>query len=207
MARSGRHAAADGSFRRSVRGAALRGAVLLAIAVILGIVLLQSADDNDAFSPVRTGPAGEDGETATATTTRPPRTTTTTQALRPAAEVKVLAVNGTSVRGLAGQFKDRLRAAGYNALAPTDALKKPQAASAVYYVAGYEAEARAVAQLLEIPAVAPMPTPAPVASLQSANVVVMVGSDKAPASTTATTVRRSSPATTASAPRSTTTTR
>ena len=197
MARSGRHAAADGSFGRSAGGAALRGAVLLAIAVILGIVLLQSADDNDAFDPVTSGDGDGNGVETATDTTRTPETTTTTQPVRPAAEVKVLAVNGTGVRGLAGQYKDRLRAAGYNALAPTDASKKPHTTSTVFFTAGYEGDARAIAELLEITAVAAVPTPPPVASLQSANVVVLIGNDKVPASATTTTAaRRNAPATT-----------
>lgn len=202
MARSGRHAAADGSFGRSAGGTAVRGAVLLAIAVVLGIVLLQSADDNDAFEPVTAGRDGGSGnETATATT-RAPDATTTTLPVRAAGEVKVLTANGTGVRGLAGQYKDRLRAAGYNALAPTDASKKPHTTSTVFFTAGYEGDARAVAELLEIATVAPLPTPPPVASLQAANIVVVVGNDKAPASSTTTTAaRRGSPATTTSTTR------
>ena len=195
MARSGRHAAADGSFGRSAGGAALRGAVLLAIAVILGIVLLQSADDNDAFDPVTAGNGNGDGEETAVATTRPREATTTTLAARPAAEVKVLAANGTGVRGLAGQYKDQLRAAGYNALAPTDASKKPVSTSTVYFSAGYEADARAIAGILQIAAVAALPNPPPVAALQSAHVLVVIGEDKAPASSrTTTTLKRSSTA-------------
>src|SRR2546421_591733 len=43
--RQGRHAAGDGSFGRSAGGATARGLVLLAVAVVLGIVLLNSADN------------------------------------------------------------------------------------------------------------------------------------------------------------------
>ena len=205
MARSGRHAAADGSLGRSAGGAALRGAVLLAIAVILGIVLLQSADDNDAFDPVTAG-NGDDGEEVAVDTTLASEPTTTTLPVRPAAEVKVLAANGTGVRGLAGRYKDQLRAAGYNALAPTDASKKPQSTSTVFFAAGYEGDARAVARLLQITTVTAMPNPPPVASLQSANVVVVIGEDKAPASSTSTTLKRGSAATTTTVARRSTTT-
>lgn len=207
MARSGRHAANDGSFGRSAGGAALRGGALLAIAVILGIVLLNAADDNDAFTPVTAGNNGDGGGTAVATTVAPRRTSTTstTVALRPAAQVKVLAANGTTVKGLAGQVRDRLKAAGYNALAPTDATKKPVAKSAVYFTPGYEGEARQIAQQLGIATVAPMPTPLPVLSLQTANVVVVVGTDNAGAATT-TTARRGTAATTSTTPRRSTTT-
>lgn len=204
MARTGRHAAADGSFRRSAGSAALRGGALLALALILGIVLLNAADDNDAFSPVTAGGSQQPAESET--TLPAETTTTTTQPLRPPAEVKVLAANGTATRGLAGQYKDRLSAAGYNALAPTDASKKPVAKSVVYFTAGYEGEAKAVADLLEIATTAPMPQEPPVASLQSAHLLVLVGTDKVPAATTTTSLKRGAAATTTTAPRRTTTT-
>jgi hypothetical protein len=204
MARSGRHAADDGSFGRSAGNAALRGGALLAVAVILGIVLLNAADDNDSFAPVSAGQGNGD---SAATTAAPSGTTTTstTVALRPSAEVKVLAVNGTSVKGLAGQVKDKLRAFGYNALAPTDATKKPVTTSVVYFAAGYEGEARQIAEQLAIESVAPMPDPIPVVNLQSANVLVMVGTDNAAAATT-TTARRGTAATTSTTGRTATTT-
>jgi hypothetical protein len=210
MARSGRHAANDGSFGRSAGSAALRGGALLAIAVILGIVLLNAADDNDAFSPVTAGQNGNgdrNGASATVTTAAPKTTasTTTTVPLRPAAQVKVLAANGTTVKGLAGQVRDRLKAAGYNALAPTDATKKPVAKSVVYFTAGYEGEARQIAQQLSVATVAAMPQPLPVLNLQTANVLVVVGTDNAGAATT-TTARRGTAATTSTTARRSTTT-
>jgi len=165
----------------------LRGAALLAAAVTLGVILLNRSDSGDPFS--RRVVAG------TTRTTTTPRTsaavgssTSTSIAVRPPAQVKVLAANGTSTKGLAGRFKDKLSAAGYNALAPTDASKKPVAASTVYFQAGYETEARAVAALVQVPvtAVKPMPQPPPVASLQGANVLVVVGQDKAGAVATTT---------------------
>lgn len=195
MARSGRHAANDGSFGRSAGNAALRGGALLAVAVILGIVLLNAADDNDAFAPVTAGGNGN-GDTSAETTAPPNTTTTTTTPLRPAAEVKVLAANGTAVRGLAGQTNDRLRAFGYNALAPTDASKKPVTTSVVYFTEGYEGEARQIAEQLGIEAVQPMPAQPPVLNLQTANVLVVVGTDNAAATTTTTAARRGTAATT-----------
>lgn len=199
--RGGRHAADDGSFGRSAGTAALRGAALLAVAVVLGIILLQASDNNDAFdTPVVAGQRSSQ-PTSSPNTTRAPVNTTTTVALRAAAQVKVLAANGTTVKGLAGRIKDRLSAAGYNALAPTDASKKPQAVSTVYFAAGYEGEARVIGQLLKINDVKPLPTPPPVASVQGANIVVMVGQDNAGAATTATTRRSSTAATTTSTSR------
>lgn len=198
MVRSGRHAAADHSFGRSAGSAALRGAGLLAIAVILGIVLLNSADGGD-FDAVSAG--GKTTQTEV-TTTLAPATTTTTVALRPPAEVKVLAANGTNTKGLAGKYKDKLRAAGYNALAPTDTTTKPVAKSAVYFAPGYQGEAGAVAAAVGLPAsaVQPMPAKPPVLNLQSANILVVVGGDapEARSSATTTTSLKRSPAATTS---------
>src|SRR5437588_11601373 len=49
-----RHAATDGSFGRSAGGAALRGAGLLAIAVILGIILLRNGGGDPYSRALRT---------------------------------------------------------------------------------------------------------------------------------------------------------
>src|SRR4051794_26183602 len=204
--RGGRHAADDNSFGRSAGTTALRGAALLAVAVVLGIILLQASDDNDPFNtPVVAGRSTQSTNRDTSTT-RPPASTTTTVALRAAAQVKVLAANGTTTKGLAGRFKDRLSAAGYNALAPTDASKKPQAVSVVYFATGYEGEARVIAQLLKVPDVKLMPQPPPVASLQGANILVMVGTDSAGAATTATTRKSTAATTSTTGARSATTT-
>jgi LytR cell envelope-related transcriptional attenuator len=212
--RSGRHAAADGSFGRSAGANALRGAGLLVVAVVLGVILLNRTDSGNPFDqPVVAGSSR--GSHTTTTVALPVETTTTTAPLRPPAQVKVLAANGTSVKGLAGQVKDKLTAAGYNALAPTDTSAKPVVASAVYFTAGFDHEAAAVAVLLGLPATAvkPMPAPPPVAALQGANVLVVIGQDRAPATTTtvhratstSTTVHRST--TTTKTPSATTTTR
>ena len=53
--RPGRHAAADGSFERSAGTAAARGAFLLVVAVVLGIVLLQAADKGTSSRGLTTG--------------------------------------------------------------------------------------------------------------------------------------------------------
>ena len=192
--RRGRHAADDGSFGRSASTALGRGLLLLAVAVILGVVLLARVD----------APADDEEQveasnrTEETTTTTAARSTTTTAPLRAPKDVKVLTANGTDVKGAGGKIKDKLLAAGYNALQATDTATKPQN-SAVYYAAGLQREAALVAQLLSIApsAVLAMPATAPVADLKGAEVLVVVGPDlaaqNAPASTTTTTAK---PATT-----------
>lgn len=177
-----------------------RGVVLVAVAVALGVVLLRSADEGF-DGAVRAGAPGTTRPTWVTTTT-PSVTTTTTAPLRPVAQVKVLAANGTAVRGLAGRYRDQLKALGYNALAPTDTRRKPVPTSAVYFVPGFEGEARRLAQQMGFATVAPMPQPPPVANLLGANVLVVIGQDKAATATT-TTQRRS---VTTTRPRTTTTT-
>jgi len=185
--RPGRHAADDNSFGRSAGGAAARGAGLLALAMILGIVLLQSADEGEPFEQRLV--VGEPVQETT--TTRPPTTSTTTPLRRPA-DVKVLTANGTDVKGLGGTVANTLKEAGYNVLAPTDASERVKA-TVVYFSTGYEAEARAVARLIKAPddAVHPAPSPVPVEDQREFNVLVVAGPDQARAGATTTTSGRS----------------
>lgn len=194
--RRGRHAADDGSFGRSTSTALGRGLLLLGAAVILGVVLLARVDSPADEEQVEVGSGTEE-----ATTTTVPRSTTTTAPMRAPKDVKVLTANGTDVKGVGGRVKDKLLAAGYNALQATDTTTKPQN-SAVYYAAGLQREAAAVAQLLSIApsAVLAMPATAPVADLKGAEVLVVVGPDVAAqhalASTTTTTAKPASTTTT-----------
>jgi LytR cell envelope-related transcriptional attenuator len=202
----GRHAAADGSFSRSAGTAVGRGIALLAIAVVLGLILLNRVDApaDDQLQ------AGDDDRTEETTTTTAAKSTTTTTALRAPKDVKVLTANGTSVKGAGGRVKDKLLATGYNALAATDTTS-PAQGSSVLYAAGYEREAAAVAQVLGLApnTVQAMTATAPVADLKGANVLVVVGPDlaaqNAPASTTSTTRAAGATTSTTKAPASTTT--
>ncbi|HUQ39414.1 MAG TPA: LytR C-terminal domain-containing protein [Acidimicrobiales bacterium] len=210
--RPGSHAAADGSFGRSTGMAAGRGALLLAIAVGLGIILLNAADD----APSGTRVVSRDrGPTPTTAAPGTARITTTTLPLRAPEQVKVLAANATRIKGAASKVTDTLRTANYNVLAPTDAPSADQ--SIVYFALGYERDAVEIARLLGLPpaAVAPMPEPPPVSDLRAANALVVVGPDLAgpePVTTTTrprttTTAAKSSTSTTAKASSTTTTAR
>ena len=179
------------TYGRSSSGlAAGRAAALLAVAVVLGIVLLNAADD----SPSGSVAAGSDDTTPENTTPSTLATTTiVTLPPRAPADVKVIAANGTDVKGVAKKATDALKAAGYNVLSPTDTSAKAQASS-VYYVGDFTREAEAVAAGLGLPptAVQALPTPPPLADARGANIVVVVGPDlaaplaaPAPSSTTA----------------------
>ena len=207
------HAAQDGSFGRSAGMAAGRGAVLLAVAVLLGIVLLNAADDPgpDRISAGASEDDDDGGSSDDTTTTLPPTTLATVPPRSPQ-EVKVLPTNGTAVKGVAGKARDTLQAGGYNVLAPTDATRAE--ASNVYFTsADFEREAQAVASALGLPASAvvayPTTPPLPVTDPKGANVVVVVGPElaqqlAATASTTATT--RAATASTTATTRATITT-
>lgn len=179
-----RHAAEDASFGRSAGMAAGRGAALLAVAMVLGVVLLNAADDPPADRVV----ARSDDEAPASTTTTAELTTVATAPPRAPKDVKVISANGTTVKGVARKVTDQLKAAGYNVLAPTDSKRAD--ASAVYFAGDFEREAQAVAQNLGVPAtsVQALPTPPPLPDPRGANVVVVVGPELAQRlATTATT--------------------
>ena len=170
-----------------------RGAILIAVAFVIGLILLQKTDR--APRSVSTTP------TVRVPTTSPnltlPTTSSTLTGHSPAS-VKVLVANGTNTGGAASRVVTPLTQAGYNVLAPTDASKTYKATnprqSVVYYTPGYDLDAKIIATrlTLQLTAVQALPTTAPVANTQGANVLVVVGPDLAGASTggtTATTAR------------------
>ena len=155
-----------------------RGVLLVLAAVVLGVVLLRSVDD----SPELTVGAGE-----TPQETVVPGDTSTTEPTVPLAhdpaDVTVLVANGSGVKGAARRLSEVLQASNFVTATPAD-TKSPVSSSAVYYVPGYEADARAVAALLKpSPPALPMPSVQPVADLANAEVLVVVAADlAAPAS-------------------------
>jgi len=161
MTTPGRYASSDNSFAGSTGNAAARGVVLIAVAVLIGIVLLAKGFDGPSTTstaPVVTTTAPtvtttEADTTETSTTADSSSVTTTAPAvapiasLRPPAEVKVVVANGSGVSGAAGAAKGALTTAGYVAEAK-NAVTASTELSAVYYVDGYQGEATAVAELL-----------------------------------------------------------
>ena len=209
--RPGRHAAEDGSFRRSAGVAVGRAAVLLLVAVVLGIFLLNKVDDQGGTTVAQTSDttvADDDG----ATTTTVPPTTTTVRTAKDPATVKVLAVNGTTTTGIGARSKEVMLAAKYNTLTPTDAKTKPVKATVFYYKPGFDVDAVAVAALFGMAPATTKPLPADAANLlketrnlANADIVVMAGEDiipklPPPASTTTTTAKPASSTTTTAKP-------
>lgn len=173
--------------------AGARGALLLGVAVILGIVLLQQFDsdiDTGGGQVAATSVPGTDETTTTRGSTgltSVPQVTPTTARVRPKADVKVVVANGAGVRGLGAATTNALKNAGYTTLAPTDATAQVEK-TAIQFTEGYEAEARELAALVGQPAnvVSRLASP-PVApaDFEGANVVVILGVDVTQTTTTA----------------------
>lgn len=181
-----------------------RGIPLVALAFLIGLALLNRVDSTEPGDEVDASSSDTTSTTAAGPAVAP-EVTTTTAAPRAPREVRVLTANGTDVKGAGGRIKDRLMAAGYNTLAATDTRAKATE-STVYFAAGYEREAAKVAEALGLAptTVKAMPTPAPVADLKAANVLVVVGPDLASAGATGatTTTARSGTASTTTTARS-----
>jgi len=181
----GSHAADDGSFSRSAGIQAGRAAVLIGIAFLIGFLLLHRVPGG-ASDSVSTGtvpqaslptvPSPTRGVGSTPTITSAPVASATTSTTRAPKNVNVLVANGTATAGLASRVTETLRAKGYNTLTPTDTSGQVTA-SMVYFEPGYGSDATAIARALGLSptVVGAMPTPSPVPSLGTANVLVVAG--------------------------------
>lgn len=131
-----------GSFSRSLFGAAARGTGLVALAVAIGIVLLQYSDDPNGD---RTSAGREPAPLSPSTST-----TVTTAAVRPPAEVRVLVLNASGRKGVAREMSERLGVAQYQTLEPGDAALRKE--TTVGCRAGLEREAAALVSATGVPA-------------------------------------------------------
>ena len=152
--------------------------VLVVVTALLGLFVLNRINDDS--------PSGgsDDSDTTDETSDSSLDTTSTTAA--PTVDMalaKVIVANGADVKGLAGTTTDALKAAFPTAtfLPATDANAKYQA-SAVYYQAGLESQAGEIATSMGLapsglfPPALPLANPAAIAD---ANILVLLGADKA----------------------------
>ena len=167
------------------RAAILLGLFVLAVVLLLGQIHTPG--------PATTGAAAAPTTTLPGTpgTTVPPVTTTTTTTTAPPkakSNVPVLVANASGKPGAAATITNELQVAGWTVQAPINATANV-ATSSVYYVAGQKAAATAVAATLHLPpsAVLPYTTAAPVSTIGTAEVLVVVAPDLAGTSTTTTT--------------------
>ena len=194
-----------GGLGPSNTAAAPRALLLIAVAVILGLVLLwkgldttpgitvspEATDDGSAESVgmVEEGPADLPVADEPVVTTIPAPTTTTTTTFAPAPtrppnQVRVLVANGSGVPRGASTVTGVLSPAGYTTLPPANAT--PTDTSGIYYRSGYSGDARAVMELVApgnpdlILALPPGGLDVPDGTLDrvaNANVVVILGAD------------------------------
>ena len=172
---SRRRSAAAGSFTRSFLGAFARGTGLVAVALLIGIVLLQWSDaSTDAAAGGLLPPIG--------TPVGPPETSTTTASTAPPgpkapADLAVLVLNGSGKSQQAGPMSDRLKVVGYRTLTPGNASRRPD--STVLCRPGLDQEATALVAATGIPATAGALDEAAAAGIEGASeaaCVVIIGS-------------------------------
>ena len=159
----------------------VRGVVLVAVAVVLGFFVLRAIDDTGGGPSVSDETAATAGDDATEGTEgeTPDATEPAAPEARPPGEVVVLVANASGVSGAAGEQATSIQGGGYQILEPTNAPEALEATQ-VLPVAGFEAEAAALAAQIGAPpeAVQPMPESPPV-ELANANVLVLLGTDLA----------------------------
>jgi hypothetical protein len=131
--------------------------ILVAVAVVLGIILLVKGG-GVGFDSAETDLTIESGEEQTTvdevTTTSAPETPSTVAP----ASLKVVALNGAGINGYAGAAQQFLSVAGYTDTSAATAANQT-ATTVIYYAPGFDADAAAIASLfgLEISAVQPLP--------------------------------------------------
>ena len=118
--------------------------------------------------------------TSSITTSTSTTTTATTIVIESPVTLQVQVLNGSGVAGAAGRMTDKLSQAGYVVLSPANAPQRYNS-SAVYFAEGWETEAEEILQAAEIEEIeAPTAMPQIFASEEAA-VVVLLGTDTAPA--------------------------
>jgi LytR cell envelope-related transcriptional attenuator len=144
---------------------AARGAALIGLAVIIGIVLLQVVDNGSGGSGV-TPPSAAGNAGGTTSTTKADNG-------RPAQEVTVFVQNGSGVANAAATKANELRGLGY-AIAGTGNAAVQQGSS-VACASGYDKEAQGLSQIIGAgTSVAAFPSTPP-ADAATANCIVTIG--------------------------------
>jgi hypothetical protein len=161
----------------------LLGALLIGVAVVIGIVLLQVGDNNDNGPTSAAGNQTTTTKQATTTTTstsdtNPTSSTTPTGTPRPPAEVRLIVLNGGAAAGQAGDMSDTLRTKGYTnqPKLANDWTGHTQTGDSVTCREGFEREGTALAIQVGsgTKTIFPYPTPPPPFS-SDVDCVVVVG--------------------------------
>lgn len=171
----------------------MRGYAVIAVTVAVGVLIFwggmrgNSASTVDASKTTTTLSASVStiDRNAAPSTTRPEQGTTVPPSAPstsvPPASLKVMVANGVDpAQTIAGPAAATLKAEDYAIAGTVDLTPSGLDTSAVYYNAGYEGDAVAVAKALGIASSAVQAMPAqPPTSLNGANVLVVIGKDKA----------------------------
>jgi hypothetical protein len=167
----------SGDVVRGAGSAAAKGALLIGLAVVIGIVLLQTIDTGDSGS---NGSSGNGATTSTTTDTTEPggsTTSTTAQAApKEPAQLKVIVLNGGAAAGEAGRTSDAIRLVGYTNQDTANTWSgHTQTGDTVHCMPGLDREAAALAVSVgEGATVAAWPDPAPPFT-EGVDCVVVVG--------------------------------
>jgi len=176
MSRQGGGRSNGGGVARGAGFAAAKGGILIALAVVIGIVLLNVVDDGGVEEPASepadattttTGETGTTDETTGTTSAEPPR---------PAAELAVLVLNGGAPAGTAAEMSESLGLVGYTDRLPAaDWTGREQEGNVVMCKEGLDREASTLATAVgDGTTVEPFADPAPPGS-EAADCVVVVG--------------------------------
>jgi hypothetical protein len=168
-----------GEVARGAGYAAFLGAVLIGVAVIIGIVLLQIGDRDNTGPSAGASPSSK----STTTTTKPKSSTTTsttsgsTTPARSPSQVHLIVLNGGAPSGEAAHTASGLRIHGYTSQDDANTWSgHKQTGNSVYCKAGFEREGAALATLVTGAKLSiPYPSPAPPFT-SGTDCVVIVGS-------------------------------
>ena len=160
---------------------AFRGIVLVAIAVVIGLILLGSGlDDTVSTATVDAGATADDDDSGDAS--EDPSDDTSVGSPVAPSEINVIVANGAGVDGAAGSVSAQLTSLGYTPLEPTNTLVDPSETplDSVYYQTSpnTQAQAEQVAEDLGVSpsAVLPYPAEGAPAEIGLAQVLVVLGS-------------------------------
>ncbi len=160
----------------------LKGGLLIALAVVIGVFLLQRVDSGKASSTTAATASTKPKTTTTVKKAAEPTTTTTTVPAGPAKtpdQVRVIVLNGGAPSGQAAKMRTQLLQAGYtNQPQANNWSGHQQAGNTVQCRAGLDREAVALSQqnALQGSKVAPYPNPAPSVVPSDVDCLVVVGS-------------------------------
>jgi len=155
-----------GGFAQSMAFSAVRGGGLIALAIVIGLVLLQvidtsGGDGSNGGVTVTTDPTETTADTQPSETTQPGDGTEPTDETRPPGEIRVLVLNGADPdAALAGPLTEVLRTAGYQTVAPNNTAARD--GTVVACKEDFTADAPALAVAVgETAVVEPFPEPPP----------------------------------------------